>query len=52
MKDNTVAEGLSPSGQGAFTLENPALRPPALGSLSGRLLLRGLEQEDRCPLKL
>lgn len=52
MKDNSVAEGLLPSGQGAFTLENPALRPPVLDSLSGRLLLLGLEEEDRRPLKL
>lgn len=52
MKNNKVAEGLSPSGQGAFTPENPALRPSTLGSLSGRLLLRGLEEEDRQQLKL
>lgn len=52
MKNSNTVEGLLPPELGAFTSENPSLRPSLLGSLSGRLLLMGLEEEDKWLRKL
>lgn len=47
MKNSNTVEGLLPPELGAFTPENPSLRLSLLGSLSGRLLLMALEEEDK-----